>query len=105
MNLELSLPGRAGAARKSPFSLEQRKTLEKEIARRAEAMHLRVSSCRMERGKIRLSAILPPHLRLENVTRALRGALNGIMKRQYPHLARGDSPREAPPREIGGVPF
>lgn len=95
--------GSAASPRGGAFSLAQKRRLEQGIRRRAEQLGLvGISEIRIERGKMRIQAIMPPHLRLQNVERALQGALTGIMKKEFPHLTRGPTPRGG---ENFGVPF
>lgn len=60
--------------------------IEKELRRRAEAMGLRVYSMKMDTARIQIDALLQPNMSRTNVERALWGAINGILKKEMPHL-------------------
>lgn len=82
--------------------MAQGKRIEQGMKRRAEQMNLIVSEIRLERGRLLIQAVMPPHLRLANVERGLQGGLRGLMQKEFPHLLRGLSTRGG---DMGGIPF
>jgi hypothetical protein len=83
LSLNISGPGRRPSL---PDALRYR--LEKEIRRRAEALGLRVYSIRMEMGRFRLDALLQANMNRANIERALWGAINGMLRKEMPHLVK-----------------
>ncbi|MBL4889498.1 MAG: hypothetical protein JKX97_05705 [Candidatus Lindowbacteria bacterium] len=86
MEFRLSLT--PGGGRRSVLSHAIKFRLEKELKRRAMALGLKVHGIRAERGKIVCDVSLQSHHVKSNMTRALWGAINGIIKREMPHLVR-----------------
>lgn len=62
--------------------------LEREIKYRAQALGLKVYGIRFNRNRLELDVLLQSNMVKVNIERALYGAINGLIKREMPHLVR-----------------
>jgi hypothetical protein len=81
--LNVSGPGRRPAL---PDGIRYR--VEKAIKRRAEILGLRVYSLRIDQGRIQMDYLIQPNMVKANIERTLHGAINGILKKEMPHLVK-----------------
>mgnify|MGYP001578819917 CR=1 FL=1 len=93
-----------GRARRPSMPDGIRYRIDKAIRRRAEMLGLRVYLLQMDAGRIRMDALLQPQMNRSNIERAMWGAINGILRREMPHMVKrtGQKGRAA---DIGGVFF
>lgn len=89
--MEFKLNIRPGGGRGAGLPDTIRYRLEKDLKRRAEALGLRVYSVRAERGKITIDALFQGHMVKSNIERAIWGAINGIFKKEMPHMVKKGS--------------
>lgn len=93
-----------GKVRRGSMPDGVRYRVEKAIKRRAEVMGLRVYSLRMDSGRIILDALLQPNMARTNIERAMWGAINGILRKEMPHLVKRTG-KKGMPSPAGGFYF
>jgi hypothetical protein len=96
--LNVSGPGRRPSL---PDGIRYR--VEKAIKRRAEILGLRVYSLRFDSGRIQMDYLIQPSMVKANIERTLHGAINGIMKKEMPHLVKRTGQKFRAP--LGNVIF
>lgn len=75
--------------------------IDKAIRRQAEAMGLRVYSLTLDSARIRMDALLQPNMNRANIERGLWGIINGIMRREMPHMVKRTGTKGRAP-DVGG---
>lgn len=83
LSLNVSGPGRRPSL---PDAIKYR--LDKALRRQAEAMGLRVYSSSFESGRIKMDVLLQGHMNRVNVERGLWGVINGLLKKEMPHMVK-----------------
>lgn len=97
LTLNAMAPGRR--ASNLPDAIRYR--LDRELRRRAEMMGLRVYDLRFEMHRIVLEALLQPNMVKQNIERVLWGAINGMLKKEMPHLVKRTGHRPGPSGQTG----
>ncbi|MEW5692367.1 MAG: hypothetical protein AB1765_03620 [Candidatus Hydrogenedentota bacterium] len=85
LKLSFSMPDRASRSRLSE-GLKHR--IRKQLERNIIIMGIKVHNMLIDSARIKLDLTLPPNTDRPNIERALYGILNGILKREVPHLVK-----------------
>lgn len=88
-HFEFRLNLNAGASGRRPGLPDGlRYRIDKALRRQAEALGLRVYLLTLDSARIRMDVLLQGHMNRSNMERALWGVINGIMRKEMPHMVK-----------------